>query len=473
MPSNNYTSQEPLTETIASIQNMDIELDKIMTNSMHGIFGIPYQFMSSVDRRLPNTELGRKFSEKIISRMPLLFLAPGKQVFMEGFSRSDKQTTIDAILSGVAGDDLDSLLKGFGRYYTVKYAYDEYYRYVNTMCWAVAKFLGIANEDFLIGGNTDHNTTKLKYIDWKKSKNDAFKTFFSAYENVVYYLDGFSSVSENFSNGTTESSLASSVNGLSDQAKEIQFILGGNNSALANVASGVNDALSSTISSLSGVVSNIAGGLIGGIMSGHGVDTILAGGKIVFPELWQDSSFDRSYSLDIKLRSPDHDSLSIYMNILVPYIHLLALTLPRGLDGSTDSGKYDPNGYTSPFLVKAYCKGMFNIDMGIITSLSVTKGAECAWNDDGLPTQIDISIDIKDLYSSLFMTSIDNRIVSYSSVKSVVTNTALMDFLDEIGRKTEMFNMLTESYYQNWPSRIWTSFDQKISNFMNTLYNIV
>ena len=108
---------------------------------------------------------------------------------------------------------------------------------------------------------------------------------------------------------------------------------------------------------------------------------MLKGGKIVFPKIWSNSSFDRSYQLDIKLRSPDHDNLSIFLNVLKPYCKLLALTLPRAMDtaetaskGFFKQGISDPNSFRAPFLVKAAVKGMFSIDMGIITSLSATKG---------------------------------------------------------------------------------------------------
>ena len=58
---------------------------------------------------------------------------------------------------------------------------------------------------------------------------------------------------------------------------------------------------------LNGTIGNMGGGLLQSLCN-SGVSTVLQGGKIVFPEIWQDSTYDRSYSLDIKLRSPDHDS---------------------------------------------------------------------------------------------------------------------------------------------------------------------
>jgi hypothetical protein len=113
--------------------------------------------------------------------------------------------------------------------------------------------------------------------------------------------------------------------------------------------------------------------------------------------------------------------------------------------------------------------------MGLITGMNVTKGAECCWNDDGLPTQIDISLTIKDLYSSLFMTGYTDK------VKNIVNNTSMMDFLAnmsglnlgqmEMGRRINMYINLTKSNFSTTPSRIWTRFDQRITNLMNGLYN--
>lgn len=454
----------------------DSNIDNLLTTNLTGIFGIPYQFMDTVDRRLYNTELGRKYSEKIVARLPLLFLTPGKQVFMEDFTKKDAKSVLSYLAgttSGISSGDVSELITGKGKYYSFKFDYATYYSYVNAMCHSVAYFMGLGNEKVNIAGR---GLEKLGKFDWRKATNDSFKSFFNAAENVVFYLDGMTQVSESYGNSTTESSLASTINGLSDTAKEIQFILGGTDSVVSKILEGASNATDSILSSLSGVLGTFGGSVIESLAN-NGVTSVLQGGKIIFPEIWQDSSFERDYSLDIKLRSPDHDSLSIYLNILVPYIHLLALCLPRGIEE-------DPNAYTSPFLVKAYCKGLFNVEMGMITSMSVSKGAECCWNDDGLPTQIDISLSIKDLYSSLFMTgysSAKGLLGGQKSVGLIVNNTSMMDFLAnmaglnlgqmEMGRRISMYWNLTKSNFATSGSRIWSRFDQRITNLMGSIYD--
>lgn len=479
MPStsvSNYLTDDQLESYIAGNDdsNIDQTISKIMTTRTNGIEGLPYQFMESVDRRVTGTGVGRKYGERIFSRLPLLFLTPCEPLFMDDFSRTDRQTTIANLIGNIG--DLDTISSS-GRYYTIDFNYVEYYKYLNTMLSCLSVYLeyngdSLYNTKIRVG---DEEEKKIGLIDWSKELNSDFKTFFTAQENVVFYLDGLTSISESFSNDTTESSLASQINGFSDTAREIRYLFGSKGNAAAELVNSGADMTSSITSQMSGALTNVFGGIIGSI-SNNGVNTLLNGGKIIFPEMWSNSSYDKSYSIDIKLRSPDHDNLSIFLNVLKPYCKILALCMPRQtiMDGSGD-----PNGYSSPFLVKAYCKGMFNIDMGIISSLSVTKGAECCWNDDGLPTQIDISIEIRDLYKHLAMSTIDTG-HALKSAKNLVNNTAYMDFLAnmaglniaqmEVGRRITMLYYLSQSYVSRSASSIFRRFDQGVTKIIGKMY---
>ena len=187
------------------------------------------------------------------------------------------------------------------------------------------------------------------------------------------------------------------------------------------------------------------------------------------------------YSIDIKLRSPDHDSLSIFLSIIKPYCKLLALTLPRQGDYK---GELDPNSYWSPFLVRAYSKGLFNVDMGIITSMNVVKGAQCCWNDDGLPTQIDIQLEIEDLYSHMGMSNADIATGNRNSIiTNIVNNTTYMDFLAnmaglniaqmDMGRRITLAKYLLEANISRAPSNIKSMMDNSISRLMGKMYGIL
>ena len=118
---------------------------------------------------------------------------------------------------------------------------------------------------------------------------------------------------------------------------------------------------------------------------------------------------------------------------------------------------------------------MFNVDLGGIASMNVTKGAECQWNDDGLPTQIDVSIDIQNLYSHLAMSY-------YSNVTNIVKNTAYMDFLCnmaglniaqmEMGRRIKMRLYFSTMQIKDIDNRIFGWFDNQISNVIGRFWEL-
>ena len=372
-----------------------------------GVFAMPYQFMPTVDRRVSDSGgadkdgVGRKYMDKIFARANLVYLTPGRQEFMPGASQSRKDSVLGGLTGLALGREPDlsesGILEGEGRYYSLDPQFSEYFRYVDVACAATANLIGIGDQRITIGDNTN---VKIKDISWQKALSSNYKGLFGLKDNIVFYMDGFNQVTEGFSNSTRESSLESQVNGFSDTVKEINYIMNNNvkGGTLDKLTGG--DSYYDTMSTIQSTVDNFTSGqgVLGAILGN--ATTVLSGGKLVFPELWSDSDYDRSYSIDIKLRSPDADDVSIFLNIIVPYIHLMALTAPRDMDGLANS-----NGYVAPFLVRAFSRSMFSIDMGIITDLSITKGGEGNWTTgSGLPTSVDVSLTIKDLYKSMYMT---------------------------------------------------------------------
>lgn len=58
---------------------------KFTERELSTVMGMPYQWMENVDNRIPELGgFGRKFHEKILSKMPLLVLTPGIPDFMAG-----------------------------------------------------------------------------------------------------------------------------------------------------------------------------------------------------------------------------------------------------------------------------------------------------------------------------------------------------------------------------------------------------
>lgn len=450
---------------------------------LKNIIGAPYQFLSTTDCRLSTlmggktsyeSELesaGYEFSEKILSRMPLLFITPCNSTFMGNTTAKSRELLLSQVDSSTIPDEekqnaLEALLEDYtGKLYSVIPAYKEYFDYVNPLCRAGAIFLGIQdkvidgvpldafhwgwnegpeyefyqeeedadgdseeeNEETDVEGeeandsggestgDTNENEETEVEPEEKKEKekydytndvnsfnhqdesvHDHLKSWITYSNAIPFYINSEATFQETFSNETTDSILASTINGLSDKAREIQFLIGTAKNAVGEAFDKVDKTLSNVREQINNIVSKVSGGNSIFTTIANSVKTIVSGGRMIFPQIWSNSTHSKSYNISIKLVTPSNDRLSWWLNIYVPLCHLLALVLPRS--------EY-VNSYTTPFLIKAFYKGMFNIDMGIITEMSFNRGKEGSWTKDALPTVVDVSFTIQDLYTGMGMTS--------------------------------------------------------------------
>lgn len=422
------------------------------------VMGMPYQWMENVDNRIPDLGgFGRKFHEKILSKMPLLVLTPGIPDFMAGYADEKRKTVLNSLLGAVSGQSIDSMANSTDnemRYYTLQFEAEDYYRYVNSMCTALSVFLNINNELY--------NGEPIGSINWfDRSKNQIAHNY-SYYGGVGLYLNSETQISENFGNDTARSILADKINSMSDIGREVQFLTGISGfdvDLFAGKELNKNAANTEQMTKTGGL--GTMKGFMGMIM--NGAKTVFAGGKLEFPELWADSSYSSSYSISLKLVSPDYDRRSWYINIGVPLMHLIAMCAPR---------QVSPNGYVSPFLVRAFYRGFFNIDMGLM-SMSVQKGSEGGWTVDGLPTTVDVSIEIKDLYSKL---SISSERILGKGASQTFGNVGLITYLANIAsvntnepdiiRTARLFLALKEQTIVNFPNSIQTKISNSIANII-------
>ena len=153
-------------------------------------------------------------------------------------------------------------------------------------------------------------------------------------------------------------------------------------------------------------------------------------------------------------------------------LHLLGLVLPRESGGKDTKG----HGYISPFLVRGFYKGLFNVDMGIITDMTFTKGKESAWSLSGIPTTVDVSFTIKDLYSDMYMSNMDQL------THNTMTNIILMDYISnlcgvninevDVYRGIEMFfmNNVVNRVTDTWHMKIYGRLDQWVTNKWQAIF---
>lgn len=472
--------------------------------SVLGIFGLPYQFMPHVDPRINDGELpaagtkgynsylntkttnsnssepygsmlaiGETFAHHIVSSMPILLMSPGKPNFMGKYSNDEKKSIIEKLIDNVhnafEGNDLEDLLGENGRYYTFEYTVDEYYKYVNPMCRIAAAYMGVA--DYTLEG------VKLQSLDWQEYTLGKISGIFNGastqdYLSIPFYIESDTQIQDSFGNDTQESSIASTINSLSDQARELQFLLGYAGSA-ANIDSIISDP--DVVANNENLNDAIQGMMKGNGSFLHNIGThlvsVASGGKMIFPKIWAGSDFSRSYNVTIKLRSPDMDNLSLYFNIIVPAMHLIGFVAPHMLEN-------DPNSFGNPFIVRAIYKGFFNVDMGIITSMSLNKGDTAMWNANGIPSSLDIDFTITDLYESMSITKTDATNWKYSTVN----NTALMDYIanfcginiykPEIGRAISIWfvNNFANRASDFISTNMWGNLRNSIANAIVNIY---
>lgn len=196
---------------------------------------------------------------------------------------------------------------------------------------------------------------------------------------VTFRVDYTGPVGESFSNSVRESEIQSKINGISSSAKNARFSFSDGNTGIG-VVDGVMGALRD-------VATGAADQLhIAGLIS-------LAGAAFVdIPKHWDSSTatMPRS-SYTIELRSPYGNVMSRFMNLYVPLAMLLAGALPLS------TGKQS---YTSPFICQLYCRGRNQIRLGLIDSLTITRGVgNLGWTADSKPLGIDVSFSVVDMSS--------------------------------------------------------------------------
>ncbi len=419
----------------------EITLDTIINNMMsrgsdtvaninHRLLGIPYQFLPTADARLnSNQNMGRLFCENIFAEAPIVVIQPGAADFLPDYSNQEREI-FSNLLGGIAdGDDnaqsaLEDLVaeENEARYFGFKSDYSNYIRYVNLLCRTAAQMLGIG--DCCPPGLS----TPYRSFDWGNYKyfnnytvgtgdssnifdnigSEIESTITGSHQYLSLYVDPSTSFSESTSNETAKSALEGKFDEMESKIKEYSFF------ADSMALGGAADTIKGYITTLmDGVASLSPDNTLLNSLLGKGKQQIVYGSNLIFPEIWQDSQYNKSYTINTTFISPYGDKESIYINCIVPMLHLLALSLPKQTTANT---------YTSPFLVKMFSKGWFSCEMGMVDNIQIDKGPEESWSVDGLATTMKVTLSVKDLYSQL-MISPSNRPFLFFS------NNGLIEFL--------------------------------------------
>lgn len=223
---------------------------------------------------------------------------------------------------------------------------------------------------------------------------------------------------DNFQNDYGESFLNQLTEVASSGFGQLAQMFGKENATEAMIAGG--QLGKDAASQIGGIFGNVLSAAAGGLESfGHGardyvnsmkkepgikgtigatMDRLLAGARIDFPMIWKGSAYSPTFSCSIKLYNPNPASNTATKKYIVaPLAALLTLALPRS---------EDMNSYNYPFFCKVDCPGLFKIESGAISNISVVKGG-----DTGLigfnqrVSMVDVKIDFVNLHSTLLLSN--------------------------------------------------------------------
>jgi len=212
---------------------------------------------------------------------------------------------------------------------------------------------------------------------------------------VCLNVESTGSISESFSSQTKQIPIHATFQGFASGARDVIFSTSGGKTGVEAIDS----LISGTVDVLSNAASAVTGGLANPILAA------LGGVNIEVPKMW-DSSDARlpTATYRMRLMSPYGNAFSQIQNIYIPLAMLLAGALPRATGNQT---------HTSPFLCQVFNRGRMQTSLGIISSLSVSRGvSNLSFNKSGQAMAIDVDFTIEDLSSVMFMNVLQGGLLS-------------------------------------------------------------
>ncbi len=448
--------------------------------------GVPPRYNMDIDVQYIDELVpggGRVVNKTVLSNPSILSIIPGKVKMFPNLFGTEKDSIVETMMNAANGNtsllekiQADQPARFTGKLYRFQADTEEYAKYVNALCRACAIMLGIGDE---LMPNT---STKLKYFDYsywtirKKynpyaaaaADNDSslFRNFWNglvrtasrvvstAVDETAYinfFMNGTeTSVSETMNTSVTDSPLSGVLNTVSSVASQLNYFTG---SGFDVGGSDMSDALHAVIDT-----NGIAGGMF------TIAENFLKGGKMVLPKMLEGSQYGRSISCNLRFVSPYGSKYAVFLRCLVPICHLIAMSYPRQLSD---------NMYGYPFLVRCAQTGSFNVDLGVISSLTINRGGsdETSWTVDTLATEWDVQMEITPLVDELMLTSTSHPVL-------MCKNEMLLDYLANfcgfdmlacnVGTKVDMMMSFIRNKFITDPFH---SIENKISDFTYNVLN--
>jgi hypothetical protein len=343
------------------------------------------------------------------------------------------------------------------RYYTFEAKYSEYYSYLETMLNTVWIKLGLGTAE-------NGSINMFSFFNPSREGVNYNDTLQNKYKSSIGIYVTQQGISESINSSEYTSDISGDADAASSSYQRLNYITGmGTGGTARNVMRQVGIGIQQTgdviglikknfstgnanLLSITGFAKGMAN-LTGSIIDFANSQDMSAlmqqfavtnGMRVMYPKLWESSSYAKNMNFDFNFVSPYGDPLSIFQYVYVPFLTLLAFALPR---------QAAENGLVSPFFVRADVPGLITSDLALITDINWTKGGPdgTMWTKDKLPRAISGSFTVTDLYPFL---------ASVKRISFLSSNPSFTVFLDNMAGIRALYNDISDDPYAEYWNKL-------------------
>lgn len=467
----------------------------MLSNRTAFALGAPPKYNMDIDIQYGTTtngNFGRVYSKTFLSSPSILSLCPGKVTMFPNLIGSQRDGIYEAMVElaggSAGGQSLLSKIKEdeggifSGKLYKFEAKTADYAKDLNALCRSMAIMLGIGEKQLpytnakLRDFDYAYWTIRKKYNPYAANSSDTDKSIFrnfwpdlvkegtrlvsNAVDDTTYinfFLNGSeTTVTESIGTGVVDSPLESLLGPISEAGSVLNYFTGsGFDVGGADATEAIKAVFEDSGSTLDGLV-NLG-------------KNFLSGGRMILPKMLQEATYGRSIACSMKFVSPYGDPYSVFMNCIVPVAHLLAMSLPRQLSD---------NMYTYPYILRGAQLGSFNLDIGVITNLSIDRGGsdDTCWSIDNLSTEWNVQVELTPLVDELMITGTNHPAL-------FMKNEMLLDYLanycgfdilaNQMSTKLELIATFMNNYVLDIPHALEHRINDELYTKLNSAFGFI
>jgi len=352
------------------------------------------------------------------------------------------------------------------RYYTFEADYPEYFAYLETMLNTLWVKMGL-------GTNQDNTFDLFSFFEGTAEGSLVLSQRYNS--SMGFFVNPVGDLSEAINSQTLSTDIGDDTNAASTKFQRLNYITGmgtagaGRNAmrqiGVASIQAGTlgnviranldfsgNNIIAKGINLAKSVVDFTTQQDLSAVVQQF---TATNGMRVMYPMLWENSSYNKNINFTFNFTSPYGDPLSIFQYVYVPFFALLSFAMPR---------QASENGLVSPFFVRADIPGWMTSDLALVTDVTWTRGGPdgTLWTKDKLPRSISGSFTITDLYPYL---------AAVKRISFLSSNPSFTVFLDNLAGLRSLYNpnVNTDPFLEYWENMINRVNGSRKEN--NTLFN--